>query len=195
MVLDKWGARVIYPLALVLNYVSMYLISRYYTSYFDTHYAVYYVVLYFDCLLPFLTGTLFCKYADKEVDWRWLNFLERHQGVLVALLVLLFLTNCFVHSAAFGPVYLPLFVFLFIHVKFGRGARGILGFLGKFSTVVWLVHTWFCYYLFRDFIYGFHYPLLILIAELTLSIIAGYVVMKVADGVYKGVCHVCGTST
>lgn len=188
-VLERCGVRIVYPVAFVLNYMAMYAISRYYSAYFDSHYVVYHVVLYFDCLLPFLTGALFCKYSDHEFAGRWTCRMARCQPLIVASLAVLFLANCLVHSAAFSPIYLPLFMLLFIRVEWGGILTSCLRFLGRFSTVVWLVHTWFCYYLFKDFVYGFHYPLLILVVEFALSIASGYVVMKIADGVYKVICH------
>lgn len=183
--LDRYGVKIVYPVAFALNYMAMYAISRYYSAYFDSHYTVYHVVLYFDCLLPFLTGSLFCKYADHEFTGRWACKVAKCKLFIVVSLVLLFLVNCFVHSAAFSPIYLPLFMLLFIHVEWCGVLASCLRFLGRFSTVVWLVHTWFCYYLFKDFVYGFHYPLLILTVEFALSIASGYVVMKIADGVSK----------
>lgn len=184
-VLDRWGVRIVYPVAFVLNYMAMYAVSRYYVAYFDSHYAVYHVVLYFDCLLPFLTGALFSKYADYEFVGRWTCKAMKCQPLILAALALLFLVNCLIHSAAFSPIYLPLFILLFIRVEWGGMLTSCLRFLGRFSTVVWLVHTWFCYYLFKDFVYGFHYPLLILAVEFALSIASGYVVMRIADGVSK----------
>ncbi len=58
-------------------------------------------------------------------------------------------------------------------------------FIGKFSTSVWLIHTWFCYYLFHDFIYGFHYPILMLAVEFAVSIIWGYIILNIAKMVYR----------
>lgn len=52
----------------------------------------------------------------------------------------------------------------------------LLKFLGKHSLNIWLIHTWLCYYLFKDFIYGFKYPLLIFIVTITLSIFVSIVV-------------------
>ena len=85
---------------------------------------------------------------------------------------------------AFGPFYLVAFVLLFVNIKWHPWFLAGCRFLGKYSTSVWLIHTWFCYYLFHDFIYGFHYPLLILAVELAMSIMVGYIIQKVAKGVY-----------
>lgn len=53
--------------------------------------------------------------------------------------------------------------------------------LGKQSTNIWLIHTFFCYYFFRDFIYSFKYPILILAVTIILSYITGCFI----DIIYK----------
>lgn len=73
-----------------------------------------------------------------------------------------------------------LFVPLFVHAPLGRGLEKFLSLLGKYSTGMWLVHSYFCYYLFHDFIYGFHYPALILVVLLLLSFSTAYVVQRIS---------------
>lgn len=110
----------------------------------------------------------------------WLNL---PRPVLVLILATLFLVNCFVHSASFDPFYLVSFVLLFVNINWHPWCLACCRFLGRFSTSVWLIHTWFCYYLFHDFIYGLHYP--ILIVEFAVSIMVGYVIQRVAKHVYR----------
>lgn len=51
-----------------------------------------------------------------------------------------------------------------------------LMYLGKHSMNIWLIHSYFCYYLFRDFIYGLKYPLLMFVVTLCLSLLASIIV-------------------
>lgn len=183
--IERIDVRIVLPVVFFLNYVAMFLISRYYFVYFDSHWAVYQVVLYFNCLLAFLLGALFCKYSGREVKWRWIDSVAKNQAVMVAALIILFLANCFINSSAFSPLNLPVFAFLFIHINWYKPIVRCFHFLGKYSTVVWLVHTWFCYYLFKDFIYGFHYPIIILIVEIALSIAAGVIIQQITKQVYS----------
>ena len=53
--------------------------------------------------------------------------------------------------------------------------------MGCRSTSMWFVHTYFCYYLFKDFIYGFKYPLLIFSVLLVVS----YLFALVIDRIYQ----------
>lgn len=45
---------------------------------------------------------------------------------------------------------------------------------------IWMIHSWFCYYLFHDFIYSFSYPLVIFAMLTVISYICSFVVNKVA---------------
>lgn len=184
--IDRWNVKRVLPVVFVLNYGAMFMISRYYNAFFNFHYAVYHVVLYFDCLLPFLIGALFCKFADMESPAWLARVFSLPQPLLVGMLLVLFMINCYISSAAFGPFFLVAFVTLFINIHWYSWFLECCRFLGKFSTTVWLVHTWFCYYLFKDFIYGFHYPLLILAVEFALSIATGFVIQKLVNMVYRG---------
>lgn len=183
--LDRYGIKRVLFVVFVLNYAAMSLISRYYASSFDTHYALYHVVVYFDCLLLILLGAVFCKCSNFQGIEKLTAFFHLPRPVLVLILATLFLVNCFVHSAAFGPFYLVAFVLLFVNINWHPWFLACCRFLGRFSTSVWLIHTWFCYYLFHDFIYGLHYPILILVVEFAVSIMVGYVIQKVAKQVYR----------
>lgn len=37
------------------------------------------------------------------------------------------------------------------------------------SMNMWMIHSWFCYYLFHDFIYSFSYPVLIFLVTTLIS--------------------------
>ena len=185
-ILDRYKGLIVYIVCVFIYFGSCFLISRYYASYFDSHYAIYHVVLYMSFLLPFMSGAIFCKYADKEYRGayiRWLNSIP--QWVLVVALLMLYISRCIVSSAAYSPFYVCLFIILFLRIRWWNWIERCMMFLGKFSTSVWLIHTWFCYYLFHDFIYGFHYPILILIVEFAVSIMSGYVIQKIAKVAYR----------
>lgn len=183
---DKQGGVKILMVYVGIYWGSNFLISRYYSSFFDSHYAIYHVVLYLSFLLPFMLGAFFCKYADREYNGKYLRCLSSlPQWTLCVALLLLYISRCIISSAAYSPFYVCMFVILFLRIRWWNWINSTMMFLGKFSTSVWLIHTWFCYYLFHDFIYGLHYPLLILIVEFAVSIITGCVIQRVAKGVFR----------
>ena len=177
--LDRVGGGKMLVGAYVLYFISIFLISRCYTSFFAYHYTIYYVALYFDCLLPFLMGSVSCKYADRECP-QWLaRLMPKSQPVWVLLFVLVFLVGCLTHWAPLGPFCQFAMIVCFVRIKWFEGIKKVLRLFGRYSTVVWLIHTWFCYYLFKEYVYGLHYPLLMLVATMGASIAVGYFILKV----------------
>lgn len=55
----------------------------------------------------------------------------------------------------------------------------VLTSFGRRSTTMWFCHTFFCYYIFRDFIYSFSHPVLIFLVLVALS----YAVAVILDPV------------
>lgn len=82
----------------------------------------------------------------------------------VAILIMLFL-HLFNRS-----------LLLFATLKRPKWLDFFLSKMGEQSTNMWLIHTFFCYYLFKNFIYGFKYPLVIYIVLLVMSYLSALVV-------------------
>ena len=64
--------------------------------------------------------------------------------------------------------------------------KRILGYLGDYSMIVWLSHTFFCYYLFHDVIYGFKYPLVIFMVLMVISLLVGGIIRYLAKKKLNG---------
>lgn len=60
-----------------------------------------------------------------------------------------------------------------------------LSFLGKHSTSIWFVHSYYCYYLFSDFIYSFKYPPLIFLVLVIVSIATALCFDYVMERLYR----------
>lgn len=82
-------------------------------------------------------------------------------------------------------MYAVLFIVLFLKLNRPSFVDSFLMEMGRRSTSMWFVHTYFAYYLFHDFIYGFKYPLLIFFVLLACSYLTAIVVDKVYDTVVK----------
>ncbi len=177
--LDRVGGGKMVASAYMLYIISAFLISRYYGAFFADHYTIYHVALYFSCLFPFVMGAVFCKYADRECP-QWLaRLLPKSQPGWVLLFVLVFLFGCLTHWAPLGPFCQFAMIVCFVRIKWFEGIKKVLRLFGRYSTVVWFIHTWFCSYLFKEYIYGLHYPLLMLVATMGASIAVGYFILKV----------------
>lgn len=44
---------------------------------------------------------------------------------------------------------------------------------------MWMIHTWFCYYLFHDFIYSFEYPVMIFVVLTIISYLCSLAVNRI----------------
>lgn len=162
----------------VLGLCSMYLVSRYYTKYFCSHYAVYHVVLYFNCLFMFVMGALFCKCSKREFKGLPAKILSLPQRVLYTLFVMIFLSECIINFAPYTCLCQLALILLFLRINWIGIIKRSLKLFGHYSTVVWFVHTWICYYCFKDIIYNLHYPLLMLVVTMISSLAVGYIIIK-----------------
>lgn len=178
--LNKLGTMKMLAFTYILYFISIFLVSHCYSSFFAHHYAIYHIVLYFDCLFMFVMGAMFCKHARHEFTGPIVRLLSLPQPVLLLLFALVFLFGCAVkHGAVYGPFRQAFMIILFVRINWFGFIKKCFRFLGRYSTMVWFIHTWICYYCFKDFIYSLHYPLLMLLVTLSASIAIGYVVMKI----------------
>lgn len=180
--LDQYGIVVSASLSGLMFLTSGYLISRYHADFFylSENRWIYHVALYANTQFAFLLGGIFSKLSDRNFGGeRFLGFITSKYGTWTFIL-LLFIIECLIKKLAFSPVFVVLFVPLFVHAPLGRGLEKFLSLLGKYSTGMWLVHSYFCYYLFHDFIYGFRYPALILVVLLLLSLASAYAVQRIS---------------
>lgn len=148
---------------------------------FTTMWA-YHPVLYIECLCSFLFGAIACKSSLNCLPSWFIRVTDRGWKV-VLLLVMLIIARCIVNTDACSPIYTLLVILLLSRVQWSKWANKGLQFFGKHSTVMWLTHSYFCYYLFHDFIYGFKYPLLIYFVTVGCALCASYVV--------QAICRLC----
>lgn len=63
--------------------------------------------------------------------------------------------------------------------------RSALISLGNNSMNMWMIHTWFCYYLFHNFIYSFEYPLFIFTALTLISYVCSIAIDLLAKPIER----------
>ena len=171
-IVERVGLRWAVPCAFFLYLVSSFLFSRY-GSFVYSHLAVALVVEYIQFLFSIVLGILLFK--SKYVK----EPLVRGTFIYVALFVL-FALRCILPTAAFDPIYSFLVILLVLRLPMPQMVKRILGYLGDYSMIVWLSHTFFCYYLFHDVIYGFKYPLVIFMVLMVISLLVGGIIRYLA---------------
>ena len=67
-----------------------------------------------------------------------------------------------------------------LQIKMPAWLKTTLARLGDQSMNMWMLHSWFCYYLFHDFIYSFEYPLVIFAVLTVISYACSLIVNKIA---------------
>ena len=165
-------------IAMAIQIVTSFLISRYGGRFFYHQMLFYQPLLFFHFLYPFVTGVvLFRTKYNLQLDWpTW----KKLASVLVLVII-----SCIVRTSAFYIVYVPLMVVLFNSLSYPRWLELILLELGRKSMPIWMIHTWLCYYLFRDYIYALRHPPVIFLALVVVSYAIAVPVMKVAKQIIK----------
>lgn len=176
--INKWGGYAVLSVSFVLYTISVYIISRYIAPAKDYDAWYNFVLVYFDVLLSFVVGAVFHFYVSKG-KWR-AHFLEKHSLYAVVALVTTFIINCFFTISVVAPAFEFIYVFLLIHIKFNVHIAHILQRLGRQSMVMWMTHSFFCYHLFHDFIYGFKYPLVIYVVLIVISYVVSIPITSIA---------------
>lgn len=168
-ILEKYSWKVIIPVNCLL-FALVYLTMRMYRPYLYTNQLINMPLLYLSCLSSFVWGALFALYDFGG----WIKERIRlHTPTLQFLWGLMFFALLFLRIitpvAALNFAFMLLFVCWFLPLRKAPWAEKLLEKLGAQSTNMWLVHSFLCYYLFHDFIYGFRYPLLIFFVTVGLS--------------------------
>lgn len=171
-----------------LSLCTGFVISRYGALYLYDNPWLYKPVLYIQFLCPFTFGVYLAKYqiVKRFAAIGGGNFLFGYQKVsgnprCWMLLLLLVVFRCCFRTGAFHTLYVVAFILLFVNAPRPKPLDAFLMEMGRRSTSMWFVHSYFCYYLFHDFIYGFRYPVLIFGVLLLLS----YLSARVIDAIHS----------
>lgn len=167
-----------------LIYVVSYLCISFYKSYLLENYLIFIIVESFEMMCSFVWGALFVKYDILGKIDRTFNFKSCY-GTIVGILVIigLILIRSIIPIHATRIVFMIAFVCSFMLFKRNSKINVFFVNIGQKSTVIWLIHTFFCYYFFHDFIYSFKYPIVIFVVTFSLS----YVSALFIDNLYQRV--------
>lgn len=174
--IKRFCAWQVVTVTLFIHLVTSYCISRYGAEFLYSNYWAYDPLLVFHFLFNFCLGAMTAR----------CNFFERlsarigkirHIGILglSGVIVLVSISCVFKYNFfyAFGIITCLLFV------KMPHRIKTTLGKLGDQSMNMWMIHSWFCYYLFHHFIYSFEYPPLIFVVVTVISYACSLIVNKI----------------
>lgn len=183
--IDKLGCVKSIIITWILYMISCYITSRYiavnkaYTEWYT------YIITYFNVLFSFVIGAVFHRQVEKGKGS--IPFLHSHKLTTFAILMTLIIINFFISSAATSYLFEFSYIFLLLHLTFNGITKRFLIAMGKQSMVMWLTHSFFCYHIFHDFIYGFKYPLVIYIVLIVISYVVSLPISYLSKAVIQRV--------
>ena len=129
-------------------------------------------------ILPFALGVAAKKYL-------WVESVSKCFGTVKYLpcliLIVIGIIRMFLPSQSLQPFVMLALVLFFPIIDIPKWVNRILSYMGKHSTNLWLIHTWLCYYLFKDFIYSFRFPILIFLVTAILSLLISRIVDMISN--------------
>jgi hypothetical protein len=133
--------------------------------------SIYSVFLCINLLFAFCLGCITAKFQLIE---RWQVYTTKYPSIrryAWTLILLLIISKCVIPTSLYGTPYLIAFIALVIIAPLPKFIDLGLSYLGKYSMWIWMVHTYYCIYLFRPFFYSFSYPILIYITVIVASLL------------------------
>lgn len=167
--IDKFNPWAAFIATGVIYFLAYCAVSFYGVTYLYSHQLAYMPVLYLSFLFPFSVGVIMSKYDI-------IGKVNIKGYIALVLLLVLVVLRCCVDTRFFDPLYAAIFIMLFMQINRPRWLDSFLNEMGRRSTSMWFVHSYFCYHLFKSFIYGFKYPIVIFIVLLAVSYLTAVVI-------------------
>lgn len=164
-------------------------------QWFYAHYWIYNPILVLHLLFFFSLGALAARAHFFERMRQWVDtHISAHSkisplngrciagilawGIIIALIII----NC---HWEYNYFYAFAMITCIIIAPLPGIVKTTLALLGKHSMNMWMIHSWWCYYLFRDFTYSFRYPLVIFLMLTAISLICSIGINFIASHVFK----------
>lgn len=172
---DRYNGYLVFSVGFALEFLCLYIISRYGDKFLYNNLWVYKPFQYFQLMFPFVLGSLCAKYSSimKPALLAKLN-----GGGKFAIFILVVFVRCFLDLPFIHTIYSLALLICILNFSRSVLVDSFLSMFGKQSTYMWMIHTWFCYYLFHDYIYWFKYPLIIYIVLVVITFATSIVMSK-----------------
>lgn len=167
-----------------VGYLLMcYIIKKYGESGLFTNMLMYRPVLYIQFIFPFCLGHILQYFVETnhnlQIDIKY------KQPIMITLLLVLIIAICSTWNTGWYPLYALFFILLFLNIKRYRFIDKTLYSLGKVCAAIWFIHTYFCYYLFKDYIYGLKYPILIFLVLVAVTYSCSVILCNLQNKIIK----------
>lgn len=177
--MSRLKARNVCLITFVIFLISGLLISKLGVQYKTSSPALYNLLYLGSLLFPFSLGAML-KRTELFSKLNMLVAKTTYGKILVfTVLVILSVVKYYIPSALFSPFYAIAFIISFVLLSQGKANIPILSVIGHHSMNIWMIHTWFLYYLFSSFITGFKYVFLEYVALLFISFLVSYFINRI----------------
>lgn len=158
--------------------LSSYFISSYIVPAHANDSILNHILTYFQFMFPIVIGGCLHDWSSKGS----LPKLHIHPIYVILMIGILLISRMSINTNAFNSLYAAALIWLFLQIRhLSPALQRVLSFLGEYSLMIWLTHTYFAYYLFRSIIYGARYPLLIFVLLLVITLPVAMVLTKVSS--------------
>lgn len=138
------------------------------------------VIMYIISLLPFVWGMYFYKYKLFTKIRTFIDTKKIPNAVIAiasCVVILVMIVGHGIVPNEMVQVFTGIVtIVLFNIVKKGKALEGVLLFLGKHSTNIWLTHMFFYNVLFVNFVFIAKYPIAIFVFMMALTIGSSYII-------------------
>ena len=181
--IDRIGNRWAFVLFCIISFVCFYLRREHVEPDKSYETVLAHAVNIFSLAFDFVVGAIMHRISMKR-DIRN-RFLLSNRWIALLLLMILIFCKCLHPTVAFNTFYAILFIYLFLHFGISKPANAVLAEFGKVSMPMWLIHSFFCYHLFHDFIYGFRYPIVIYLVLIAISYLAAKLILTITRPIVR----------
>lgn len=181
-IMDRFKAIYVICFTLFIHICTSFCISRYGEVFFYHNYWAYNPLLVFHLLFNFCLGAICARTLFFE---RVSNLCNKHNisrlFAWVGVIVLIIISCIFKYNFFYALGVITCLSVAPIPILFKQS----LCKLGDNSMNMWMIHSWFCYYLFHNLIYSFTYPLLIFIVLVIISYLSSIIINKITVPIEK----------
>lgn len=166
-------------------FLLTYGITDWYSAFLYEHQFLNQLILSLYLLFPFVLGVLLKRCCAPACIKKKISKYSLNTSVLVWVAMVLLLVVKVNLPGIANPFYAILFVLLYTRLRLPQWVNSFFYHLGEHSMTMWFIHTYLCYYLFHDFIYGFKYPILIFGVLLILSYFLSDIVNRICKPIIR----------
>lgn len=182
---DRFKMRYVLIVIYIIHICTSFVLSRYGEQYLYANHWLYNPLLVFHLMFAFMLGAacVRCNYFERLKECT-----ERHQllsRTAYLLLLLIIVIWCSFKIRFIGTFLMLAVTSMIIIAPKPQFIINALSYLGKYSTGMWMVHTYFCVYLFHNFIYGVKYPILIYMLLIAVSLFSAIIIQKISATVCR----------